>query len=103
MTIPDKWMLVRINGTNPHWRIFATWGGGYTYGDSWRLNSGVDSVEDKDEWYDFVGSSGSVYRCHKKRYGTTLYGMTVLEGLVKNSDNKMEPIWEEPKDIVQLI
>jgi hypothetical protein len=100
MEKPDRWLLVRVNGTNPHWRIFATWGGGYTYGESWRLNSGVASVEEKDEWFDFIGHSGSVYRCSKTGYGVTLYGMGVLTDLIEKSAGKAEAIWEEPSDIL---
>jgi hypothetical protein len=99
MEIPDKWMLVRVKGETPHWRIFATWGGGYTYGESWRLNSGVSSVENKDEWFDFHGHSGSLYRCGKRRYGVTSYGMGVLNDLLSESD-LLEAVWEEPKDIL---
>jgi hypothetical protein len=103
MEKPDKWMLVRITGTDPHWRIFATWSGGYLSSDSWRLNSGVESVEDKDGYYEFVGHSGSVYRCSKTAYGVTVYGAGVLESLVKNSGDKMEAIWDEPENIMELI
>lgn len=102
MNTPDKWMLVSVMGTDPHWRIFATWGGGYTYGESWKLNSGIKSVEDKDEYFDFLGYSGSVYRCYKTRYGVTAYGVGVLNDLLSKS-NLLEAVWEEPKDIVQLI
>jgi hypothetical protein len=103
MHTPDKWMLVRVLGTDPHWRIFATWSGVYTHGDSWKLNSGVESVEVKDEYYDFVGYSGSVYRCSKAAYGVTTYGMGVLADLVYKSDGTVEALWEEPKDILALM
>lgn len=103
METPDRWMLVKVNGATPHWRIFATWGGGYTYGDSWRLNSGVAGVENKDEWYDFIGHSGSVYRCSKTGYGVTLYGMGVLNDLIEKSAGKAEAIWEEPDNIIEYM
>jgi hypothetical protein len=103
METPHKWMLVRVKGETPHWRIFATWNGGYLHGDSWRLNSGVESVENKDEWYDFIGHSGSVYRCSKTGYGVTAYGMGVLESLIEKSGGKMEAFWEEPKNILEIV
>jgi hypothetical protein len=103
MYTPDKWMLVRITGTDPHWRIFASWYGGYLDSDSWRLNSGVTSVEDKDEWYDFHGHSGSLYRCSKTGYGVTTYGMSVLKDLEEKSGGHLEGIWDKPKNIVELI
>jgi hypothetical protein len=100
METPDRWMLVRVKGETPHWRIFATWSGGYTQGDSWRLNSGVESVEVKDDYYDFHGFSGSLYRCRKTAYGVNMYGMGVLENLLSKSD-LLEAVWEEPKDILK--
>ena len=98
MRKPDKWMLVKVKGTDPHWRIFATWGGGYTFGESWRLNSGVVEVKDEEDYYDFIGSSGSVYRCRKTGYGVTMYGVGVLKDLLSKS-NLMEAVWEEPANI----
>ena len=103
MYTPDKWMLVRVLGTDPHWRIFATWSGSYAHGDSWKLNSGVERVEDKDEYYDFIGHSGSVYRCSKTGYGITAYGIEILTNLIEQSDGKAEAVWEEPKDVVQFM
>lgn len=103
MYTPDKWMLVRVSGTDPHWRIFATWGGGYTYGESWRLNSGVMEVKDEGDCFDFVGFSGSVYRCSKTGYGITAYGMGILKQLIENSGGKLDPIWEDPKNIMEMV
>lgn len=102
METPDKWMLIRVKGQTPHWRIFATWGGGYTYGESWRLNSGVESVEDKDDYFDFHGYSGSLYRCSKTRYGVTAYGLGVLNDLLSKSD-LLEAVWDEPKNIIEYL
>jgi hypothetical protein len=99
---PDKWLLVRVHGTDPHWRIFGTWNGSYLHGDSWRLNSGIRSVEDKDGYYDFVGYSGSVYRCYKTGYGVTTYGMGVLTDLLGKSD-LLQAVFEEPKDILKFM
>ena len=69
---PDKWIVLRINSDEPHYRLFVTWAGGYTTGDSWRMNSGITSVvedvEDHNYWL-FFGESGSCYRCYKERYG----------------------------------
>lgn len=78
MYTPDKWLLIKINGNNPHYRVFASWYGGYLNGDSWRMNSGVTSVTEDDEFYYFSGSSGSVYNCHKKARGISGYGSGVL-------------------------
>ena len=54
MYTPDGWMIVKITGTNPHYRVFGSWRGGYLSGDSWRMNSGIISVkEDGENYYVF--------------------------------------------------
>lgn len=103
MEKPNKWMLVRITGSDPHWRIFATWSGSYLHGDSWKLNSGIEAVEDKDDYFEFKSYSGNIYRCHKNGYGITVYGAGVLESLLKTSGDRMKAIWEEPTDILECI
>ena len=67
--IPDKWVIIKIKGEDPHYRVLAGWSGGYTTGDSWRMNSGITKVEFRHDQYIFYGSSGSQYICHKDAYG----------------------------------
>ena len=78
---PNRWLVVKINSKEPHYRVFATWGGGYLNGDEWKLNSGITKVSLIDDDYHFEGSSGSVYICHKTSYGSTGYGWSILDGL----------------------
>jgi hypothetical protein len=66
---PDNWVVIFINGDNPIYKLLVGWSGGYLHGDSWRMNSGITSVELKDDKYLFYGSSGSCYVCHKDSYG----------------------------------
>ncbi len=68
MYVPDNWVIIKIKGDDPHYRVLAGWSGGYLGGDSWKLNSGITEVEKDDDWFLFHGSSGSVYRCHKEAY-----------------------------------
>lgn len=84
---PDKWVVVKLTNKQDlvHYRVFATWYGGYLGGDAWRLNSGITAVDLVDSCYEFVGSSGSVYRCRRDGYGTTSHGRGVLNGLIKDS------------------
>lgn len=35
----------------------------------WRINSGVDKVEEDENEYRFIGSSGSIYACSKNEEG----------------------------------
>jgi hypothetical protein len=88
---PDRWLVVKLTDTVnsiSHYRVFATWRGGYLNGDSWRMNSGIASVTFEDDYYNFVGSSGSIYCCHKGYYGSTIYGESVLQSISKSSDGK---------------
>ena len=76
---PEEWIIVKINSVSPHYRIFGSWRGSYTGSDSWRMNSGVTAVEVIGDYYMFNGSSGSIYKCHKKTYGIrSPYNASVL-------------------------
>lgn len=82
---PDKWLIVEIKGDTPHYRVFATWSGGYTDGDSWKFNSGIKSFSEDDSYYYFNGYSGSVYKCRKGSYDSTSYGWYVLQDIIDGS------------------
>jgi len=66
---PDNWVVIRIGGDNPHYRVLVGWSGGYAKSDSWRMNSGIISVETADNSYTFWGQTGSRYVCGKCSYG----------------------------------
>lgn len=65
---PDCWVLVKFysegypEGVS---KVLAGWYGGYCGSDSWKLSSGVESVTDGGDHYEFLNSSGSIYICHK--------------------------------------
>lgn len=84
--IPDKWVVVKIIDTSeeypPIYKVFACWYGGYAGSDSWKLNSGILTVTLEGYCYNFEGTSGSVYSCHKDLYGTNMYGMGVLSNMI---------------------
>lgn len=97
---PDKWVVVKISSdTIPAiYKVFACWYGGYAGSDSWKLNSGITKVTLEGYCYDFEGSSGSVYSCHKESYGTNFYGMSVLSNMIdkaKDSGITIEILPEE--------
>lgn len=86
--IPSRWVVVKIdnNSDKPFYKVFATWAGGYTSSDRWKLNSGIKSVETDENYYYFIGHSGSCYKCHKNGYGVTAsYNQGVLDNIVENS------------------
>ena len=90
-TRTDKWMVLKIPSDPPFYKVFATWGGGYLTGDSWRLNSGIKRVEEDGEHLLFHGNSGSVYRCHKEMYGVAgAYNYPVLESLIKKGCEELD-------------
>ncbi len=67
---PDNWVVLKISTEEKvFYKVLAGWGGDYTTGDSWRINSGITSVEKQAYLYGFYGSSGSVYWCHQGSYG----------------------------------
>ena len=84
---PDKWVMLKF--TTPKYTVYkvlASWYGGFTRGDSWKLNSGVTKVEQDGDLYLFHGSSGSVYQVHKDAYGMSGYTMGVLSSFQKDVD-----------------
>ena len=92
---PDNWVVLFINGKDPHYRILAGWSGGYTTGTSWKLNSGITSVEEVGDYLDFKGSSGSVYRCHKEGYGLRMNNAYIFNQLKTKYQDKVEMLDEE--------
>jgi hypothetical protein len=78
---PDRWVMLEFTGKDgePLRKIFAGWYGGFTQGDSWRLNSGVTDIRiDNKVNYEFDGYSGSTYYCHADDYGMSGYMAQVL-------------------------
>lgn len=96
--IPDRWQVVKIAAVEsdvPVFRIFGTWYGGFVTGDSWRLNSGIEKIEDTGTSYAVYGSSGSIYRCFKGAEGMSMYTQGVfssLKGQIERSGGIMEVV-----------
>lgn len=103
---PNKWIVVRLTvraSGDVHYRVFATWSGGYTQGDSWKLNSGITTASLEDSVYSFSGTSGSVYKCHEHSYGTTVYGSGVLNSIIEQSKDTIDiEILPEDADFLNL-
>jgi hypothetical protein len=86
---PNKWVIIKL--PNNSYKVFGTWTGGYLGGDRWKLNSGIDKVEQDENFYYFIGFSGSCYKCHKKGYGTaTSYGSGVLNKIIEQGKGQVE-------------
>jgi len=78
---PDNWVVLKITNTKRSgntgygrteevlYKVLAGWSGSYLNGNSWRINSGITLVFDREDEVHFHGESGSLYRCHKETYG----------------------------------
>jgi len=66
---PEEWVLVKVDEDLV--KVFGSWRGGYISGDSWRMNSGIEKIEEDGDYWLFIGYSGSVYKCHKDAYRIT--------------------------------
>lgn len=88
--IPDNWVVVKIHGDDPHYKVLAGWSGGYTTGDSWRMNSGIVRVDETENAFLFYGSTGSCYDCHKEAYGLRMNNAHVWARLQELHGDKVE-------------
>ena len=79
---PDSWVVIKIKENNLH-KVLGGWSGGYTTGDSWRLNSGITRVQDAGKHWRFYGESGSCYEVHKKGYAMRM-SMSGLYNQIKD-------------------
>lgn len=89
---PDKWVVLKFpheNGT--FYKVLGGWSGGYTWGDSWRMNSGITKAEVFEPYIEFYGYSGSKYLCDKNRYGLSI----MTAGIVAKLEGKATVMLED--------
>jgi len=66
---PDNWVVLKSTlGDETSYKVLGGWSGSFTWGDSWRLNSGIVKVDIGEKYITFHGHSGSEYVCHKNSY-----------------------------------
>ena len=89
---PDNWVVLKIKDEKrgDFYKVLGGWSGGYTQGDSWRMNSGVESVTVDGDYYLFNGASGSVYRCRKDSNTVRMNIAGVLSSLQTEYPDKVE-------------
>jgi hypothetical protein len=92
---PDNWVVIFCDGDDPHYRLLMGWSGGYTQGDSWRMNSGITRVEEIDSRYEFYGSSGSSYSCGKNSYGLRMNNSYIWTQLQELHGDKVKMMDED--------
>ena len=81
---PDRWLIV---GDGKNFKVLGGWSGGYLDGDSWRLSSGLQKIEEDGDYYLMQNYSGSVYKCHKQGEGMIVIMAGILAQLQEQSDD----------------
>lgn len=83
---PDKWVIVKFKDKTDTWyKVLGSWYGGYLNGDSWRMSSGLERIEEDGDNYKMHNASGSVYICHKNMEGMHLTSHGIFETMVKQA------------------
>lgn len=91
---PDGWVILKIKldefETGYDYKLFSSWRGGYFGNDSWRLNSGITSIEkenDNDDYYIVKGNSSTQYAIHPSAFERLgVYNVSVLESIIGDND-----------------
>jgi hypothetical protein len=87
---PDKWVIMKTDvGGTLHYRVLASWYGGYLSSDSWKMSSGIVSMVETDTAYEFSNESGSLYRCFKNSIGTSMYTYSVFADYKRTYENNI--------------
>jgi hypothetical protein len=88
---PDKWVIVKFTTpTETYYKCLGGWFGGFAWGDSWRMNSGIDYIKETDDSYEVYGHSGSMYDCVKVREGMSFYMESVYNSYLKEAESLEE-------------
>ena len=89
MYTPDNWVIIKLDSEEYGvvYKVLAGWSGGFTDGDSWRMNSGIIEVRESEDYYDFIGDSGSVYRCYKEAERLSMMTSSILQQLKERFAN----------------
>jgi len=91
----DNWVVIKMKGDDPHYRLLVGTSGGYLDGSSWRLNSGITEVNETNDYYYIKGSSGSEYRCHKGSYTLRMNNAHIWAQLQELHGDKVEMMPED--------
>lgn len=92
---PDNWVVIKIGKENPHYKVLAGWSGGYLFGSSWSMNSGIVSAEELDHHINFHGNSGSIYCCGKSSYGLRMNNEHIWHRLKEKYGDRIELMEED--------
>lgn len=111
---PDRWDFVGIFHQDKLKvvKVIGEWHGSFTSGTSWRMNSGIKSVEKSEQYtdetpvWDVIGFSGSVYRVADVNLGVGSYPRSIVEDYQRQirendkfKDHEIRIIQVLPKDM----
>ena len=100
MNTPDNWVILKVTLTDEtFYKVLVGWSGGYLDGDAWRMNSGIDKVEEDGDYYLFIGASGSVYKCHKASETLRMNNAYIYQRLIDKHPDKIKII--DYKDFIK--
>lgn len=83
---PDGYKIIKIQAYESEefiLKVFGSWSGGYTKGDSWRVNSGITAIEEDEDVYIVYGNSRSRYVLSKTHNSITSYNTRVLTDMIE--------------------
>lgn len=87
---PLHWLLLEIKQPDKTTvKILSGFAGGYLEGDSWRLSTDVEKIEDNDNEYIVTTKSGSTYLLLKKNIGVSGPSAGMLQRIKKYFDVKI--------------
>lgn len=100
---PDSWVILKIKDDEQDsyfYKLFSCWYGGYLDSDSWRLNSGITSIEPENDYFIVRGYSSTAYGIHPSTYNKlNSYNYGVLQGIIKDYDVQIINIEEYLKEL----
>lgn len=84
--IPDAYEILKIQvygQDNITLKVFGSWNGSYLGSDSWRVNSGIVSIEDEGHNYLVTGYSGSQYLLSKHKHKISRHSHVILDDIIE--------------------
>lgn len=103
---PDKYCILKLTNKETgetHYRVFATFYGGYIYGDSWKMNSGIESAKMlAGGCIEFLGTSGSTYGCNIHSYGVGGWHASVLRSIIEKQKDLVDIEVMEDRDWIEF-
>jgi hypothetical protein len=105
---PDRWEMIQLKPSNPEekgfFAIMASWYGGWAGSDSWKRSSAIESIVDKDTYWEVHNESGSVYMCYKKSRGMSGYTSSVYNRMAEQAGTQgWTTTVEEPEDVIKAV